>query len=111
MNRNFKMFSLLTVVFSMMFVMFSSQVTYAQQSVIGVIKWGRDAIKTGIAPCKTKDFIRAVSEDEVTDYSINKAVIMAINHPIIVIAFFQGIFTIDDFTMIIKIIILVITKV
>ncbi len=72
MNRNFKMFSLLTVVFSMLFVLFSSQVTYAQQSVIGVIKWGRDAIKTGIAPIKTKDFIRAVSEDEVTDYGVNK---------------------------------------
>ena len=52
--------------------MFSSQATYAQQSVIDVLKGVRDAVRPWIEPSKTKDLIIDIPKSDIKGRVVNK---------------------------------------
>ena len=74
MERNFKLFSIVfVVIFSMMFVLFSAEPTYAQTNIIKIIKCIRDKARPYIEPDKAKDLPNSVLREEIDDYIDSKS--------------------------------------
>ena len=76
MERNFKMFSttVCVVLFSMMFVLFSAETTYAQTNIIKIVKVIRDKARPYIKPDKAKELPNSILEREKRDYVKSKIV-------------------------------------